>query len=116
MRYVYLLLAGWLLVSCVQPTTTRNITFTLSAKGIPPGSTASVRGGDKPLSWQQDTPMQLDSIAGQYRLTVTMATGYRFTEYKYVVNGQFEFPEGANRKAVFGADKEVVLNDTFNTR
>ena len=61
-------------------------------------------------------PMQLDSVAGEYRLKVEIATGYGFTEYKYVVNGEFEFPDGANRKATFGADKEVVLKDTFNKR
>lgn len=116
MRYIYLLLASFILVSCVQPTVTRDITFTLSANGLPPGSTASLRGGDKPLSWQKDMPMQLDSVAGEYRIKVEIATGYGFTEYKYVVNGEFEFPDGANRKAIFGANKEIVLRDIFNKR
>lgn len=116
MRYIYLLLASCIIASCVQPTVTREITFTLSADGLPPGSVASLRGGDKPLSWQQDMPMQLDSIAGEYRLKVAIVTGYRFTEYKYVVNGEFEFQNGANRKVMFNNDKVIILKDAFNNR
>ncbi|MFP9100640.1 hypothetical protein ACLI09_16440 [Flavobacterium sp. RHBU_24] len=116
MKYIYLMLAALLLASCVQPVTKRTITFTLDAKDLPPGCTAAVRGTDKPLSWKQDTPMQYDSITGHYRLTVEIATGFRFTEYKYVVNGRFEFPDGESRKVVFDEQEKITLADTFDTR
>ena len=60
--------------------------------------------------------MQYDSIAGHYTLTVEIATGFRFTEYKYVVNGVFEFLDDESRKAMFNEQEKIALADTFNTR
>ncbi|MEL1245022.1 hypothetical protein AAEO56_12160 [Flavobacterium sp. DGU11] len=116
MKKIMLLLITLLLYSCVQETRQQVVTFTIDTKGIPPGSSVAVRGGDKPLSWEQDYPLVYDSVSGTYKATVQIATGYLFTEYKYVVNGTFELANEENRRAIFSADGNTVLNDKYNVR
>lgn len=103
-------------VSCVQPVKKHTITFRLSAKGIPSASQVSVVGGDKPLSWDKGLALRYDSLGKNYTATITVLTGYRYTEYKYKVDDSFELEGQGNREATLSTDGNTVLTDTLNVR
>ncbi|NJN34211.1 MAG: hypothetical protein HC817_08155 [Saprospiraceae bacterium] len=45
---------------------------------------------------------------------MTILTGYKFTEVKFVVNDEFELREKDNRKVVYGDSDTTVYNAIFD--
>lgn len=86
-----------LLTGCVQPAYDRTVVYELDVSHVPGLQHVGVRGGDRPLSWEQDTPLTAVVRDSLYRATVTYHTGYLATEVKFTVNGTFELADGANR-------------------
>ena len=86
--------------SCVQKAYDKTVVYKLHTDGIDSIKSVGVRGGDKPLNWENDTPLKVakDSL---YETMVTYHTGYRVTEVKFVVNNDFELQNKANRRVVF---------------
>ncbi|OYU81781.1 MAG: hypothetical protein CFE23_02540 [Flavobacterium sp. BFFFF1] len=103
-----------LLTSCVQPSYNRTVVFELDAKAVKDIKTVGIRGNDKPLNWENDYPMQFDPKDSLYKATVTGKTGYLFTEFKFVVNGDFELKERDNRKVYFKNQDTIVYKATFD--
>ncbi|MBI3234542.1 MAG: hypothetical protein HYZ42_10965 [Bacteroidetes bacterium] len=72
-----------------------------------------IRGNEKPLSWDYDMelkPMVKDSL---YTGTFSLITGYKFTEAKFTVNGQFELNDQSNRKIIFNDNDTTIYEATF---
>jgi len=114
MKYILSALFAALCISCVQPAHVQSVTFSLDAEGVPRGSIVAVRGSDRPLSWDTDTIMEFDSISNRYICTVKIVTGYKFTEYKYVINGGFESLAGGNRRLSFDESRRTIVVDRLN--
>lgn len=84
--------------SCVQKAHDKTVLYCLDARGIKDITSVGIRGNDKPLSWEYDFPMKLDTNDSLYKAFVTTKTGYLTTEIKFVVNGEFELRDSPNRK------------------
>lgn len=108
-----LALLAVLLPGCVQPSADKTVVYLLDVSGHGPVRQVGLRGRDKPLSWEQDVklmPVVPDSL---YRAVVTTRTGYRVTEVKFTLNGEFELPGGANRRVEFGPGDTATYRAQF---
>jgi putative oxidoreductase len=83
--------------ACVQRAYDRTVVYELDVSRVRGVQVVGVRGGDRPLSWERDTPLVPLSADSLYRAVVTYHTGYLATEVKFTVNGSFELANGDNR-------------------
>ncbi|MFP9119004.1 hypothetical protein ACLI08_14530 [Flavobacterium sp. RNTU_13] len=113
MKTKLLIIVAACMASCVQKTEKQTVVFEVAVPGTDGKATnVALRGTDFPLNWQEDKVMVYDSVKKVYRAVVTYNTGYKFTEYKYVVNGVFEMQDKPNRKVKFNDKNYTVLHDT----
>lgn len=109
-----LLLSAAVLAGCVQKTYNKTVVYTLRVEGMKGIQSVGIRGTDKPLNWNADytlTAVKPDSL---YQATITYQTGYKFTEIKFVVNGQFELENAPNRRVVFSDTDTTRYSAVFN--
>lgn len=101
------------ITSCVQKTYQRKVVFNLDVKGIKNVYKVGIRGENKPLNWNQDLELKIgkDSI---YSTTITFETGYKFAQFKFVVNDNFELQEKDNRRIYFVENGTTIVNARFN--
>lgn len=102
------------LASCVQKSSKKTIIIKLNVEGIKNIQSVGIRGSEKPLSWDYDMelkPIIKDSL---YTATFSLVTGYKFTEAKFTINGQFELNEKDNRKIIFSDKETTVYEAKFN--
>ncbi|WP_317173316.1 DoxX family protein [Hymenobacter armeniacus] len=107
-------LAALLLPGCVQPAHDKTVVYLLDVSGHPKVQQVGLRGRDKPLSWDYDlqmTPIIKDSL---YRAVVTTHTGYKVTEVKFAINGDYELKQKANRRIEFGPADTTVYRARFD--
>jgi hypothetical protein len=95
------------LFSCVQKTHSYPVRFVLDVSHIPNVDEVAIRGSNRPLTWENDFPMQPLVKDSLYVADITFVTGYLGAEVKFVVNGQFELPGQENRRFMFD-----TLSDT----
>lgn len=112
MKYLPLFLL-FLAVSCVQPTANQKVRYVVIVPKSMQVSQLSVRGSNQPLSWEQDTPLKKLNDSTFYT-DVVHVTGYTYTEYKFVADGQFERQNQDNRKLTFEADLSTTVQHKFN--
>lgn len=113
--FVFALLA-YALAGCVQKTYRKTVVYRLHTAGVTNAQQVSIRGGDKPLSWDTGTdlrPIAKDSV---YEIAVTYLTGYKFTEVKFTLNGEFELQDQPNRRVVFSEKDTTFYDATFNVK
>lgn len=73
-----------------------------------------IRGNDKPLNWESDYILNKQENDSLYRAIITFNTGYKFTEVKFTINGEFELQNQVNRRIYF-SDKDTGYYDAaFN--
>ena len=109
-----LALLSLLLPGCVQKAADKTVVYLLDVSGHPHVQQVGLRGRDKPLSWDYDlvlTPLKKDSL---YRAVVTTRTGYKITEVKFTLNGEFELKDQDNRRIEFGPRDTAVYRARFN--
>lgn len=102
------------LLSCVQKSGKKTIIVKLNVEGIENIQSVGMRGSEKPLSWDYDLelkPIIKDKI---YTTSFSLITGYKFTEAKFTVNGQFELNDKNNRRIVFSNTDTTVYEATYN--
>lgn len=108
-------LASLLLPGCVQKASDKTVVYLLDVSGHPGGvQQVSLRGRDKSLSRDYDlqlTPIKKDSL---YWAIVTIHTGYKATEVKFTLNGEFELKEKDNRRIEFGLGDTAVFRARFD--
>jgi hypothetical protein len=102
------------LTSCVQKSYKRTVTLLVDVSGNKDIKTVGVRGSDKPLSWDYDTPMQMVKKNSLYTITLSGETGRLCTELKFTINGNFELKEKNNRKVYFSKKDTMVYKATFD--
>jgi putative oxidoreductase len=114
----YNLLFAFLLIvvasSCVQPSAKKTIIARLNVAGKKDIQSVGLRGSEKPLSWDYDlalTPIIKDSL---YEVSFSLVTGYKFTEGKFTINGDFELKDQGNRRIVFGAGDTTIYEAVFD--
>ena len=107
--------AGLLLPGCVQKASDKTVVYLLDGSGHPGGvQQVGLRGRDKPLSRDYDLqliPIKKDSF---YRAIVTTHTGYKATEVKFILNGDFELKEKGRRRIEFGLGDTAVYRAKFD--
>lgn len=111
---LFLALATILLASCVQPSYQKTVRYILHTDQVKDIKSVGIRGGDKPLNWQSDTALTPVKTDSTYQLTVTYLTGYKFTEAKFVINGNFELAEAGNRRIEFSEGDTTVYEAVFD--
>ena len=79
-----------LMTSCVQKSYKRVVVVTLDVSKVKDIKWVGIRGNGKPLSWENDYPMQEVVKDSLYKATIIAETGYLFAEIKCTVNGNFE--------------------------
>ncbi len=106
-------LLSLIITSCVQKTNNQTVVFNLDVKGIKRIKNVGIRGLDKPLSWDYDYKMKIgkDSI---YTASISGETGYRFTEIKFTINGDYELKGQPNRRIVFDNSGVTIYKAKFN--
>jgi hypothetical protein len=103
--------------SCVQKAYEQEVTCVLDVSKIKEKiETVGIRGDGKPLSWDKDLEMKPIKKDSLYAVTVKAKTGYKFAEFKFVVNGKFEFENEDNRRVDFDEDRTTTYNAVFNVR
>ena len=108
---ISLLSVFFVTTSCVQKTTHQKVVFNLDVKGIKNIKKVGLRG-EKPLGWNFDTEMKLgkDSI---YSATIDFETGYKFVQYKFTINEEFELKDKENRRAYFNSKGITTVLEKF---
>jgi hypothetical protein len=108
MKNYSLIIIAIIISSCVQKSSKKTVVVKLNVAGIKNIQTVGIRGNEKPLSWDNDMqlkPIIKDSI---YEATFSLVTGYKFTEAKFTVNGEFELKDKDNRRIIF-SDKDTTV-------
>jgi hypothetical protein len=114
-KVVIVFLATIFCMSCVQKTHKRKVTFILDVSKVKNVQSAGIRGEGKPLSWDTDFPMKELVKDSLYEAVVEGETGYKWTDVKFTVNGEFEFQDQPNREVVFTGE-ETVYKAVFDKR
>lgn len=99
---------------CVQKAYKKTVVFKLNTTNQKNIESVGVRGAEKPLSWQQDLQMSAIKKDTLYVATVSFLTGYKLTEVKFVINGDFELKEKDNRKIVFSNSDTTYYDAVFD--
>ncbi|MDR6157939.1 hypothetical protein QF023_001455 [Chryseobacterium sp. SLBN-27] len=113
-KVVFLIIFGLFIIGCVQKTYKQTVIYTLKTSHPEEIKTVGIRGNDKPLSWDSDTeliPLKKDSL---YQIKITYLTGYKFTEVKFTINGDYELKGMPNRRIDFNPSGTTHYNATFN--
>lgn len=111
---LFIIALFFVLTGCVQKSSKKTIIVKLNVEDIKGVQKVGIRGSEKPLSWDYDMelkPIKKDTL---YVATFSLITGYKFTEAKFTVNGQFELNEKDNRKIVFNDRDTIVYEAKFN--
>jgi hypothetical protein len=101
--------------SCVQKAYKKTVVVTLLVPNNKNIKTVGIRGEGNPLSWDKDYEMKPVVKDSLYTATVTGTTGYKFSEIKFTVNGEFELQDKPNRRVVFAEGDTTFYNAVFNT-
>ena len=112
--YICSIIITLLACSCVQKTYKKTVVYQLLTPNDTAITKVSVKGSDKPLSWQQDSVLTAVVKDSLYTVTITTTTGYKFTEVKFLVNGVFELQNQNNRRVVFADGDTTYYRAVFN--
>ena len=112
-----ILISTILVTGCVQKSYKRTVVFTVDVSKIKKIKMVGIRGENKPLSWNSDLEMTEIIKDSLYKATVTFETGYKFAQFKFTVNNDFEFQDQDNRRIIFDEKKDTTFfKATFNKR
>lgn len=110
-----ILIVNLLFLSCVQKTYNKTVIYTLKIIGMKDIKSVGIRGNDKPLNWDKDYESKVIKKDSLYRAVVTYKTGYKFTEAKFTVNGEFELQNNPNRRIEFSNSDTTFYEATYNS-
>jgi putative oxidoreductase len=101
--------------NCVQKTFTKTVVYTLRVDSTQEITSVGIRGTDKPLDWNTDYELKEIQKGVLYQAVVTYHTGYKFTEAKFTLNGEFELQNDPNRRIAFSDSDTTYYEATFNS-
>lgn len=113
-NFILLAFVATLLSACVQKTQQQKVTYTLDVSQVKNIETVGIRGSDSPLSWEADLEMKPVVKDSLYQVEVSYFTGYKVTEVKFTVNGNFELQNRENRVVRFGENGETEVRAVFD--
>ncbi len=111
---LFIITAALTLSGCVQKSSKKTIVVMLNVEGLKNVQSVGIRGNEKPLSWDYDMELKPIIIDSLYSATFSLLTGYKFTEAKFTVNGQFELNEKSNRRIIFSNKDTTVYEAKFD--
>ena len=100
------------LSSCKKKSSQKTIIVKLDVGSLDSVQTVGIRGEDKPLSWDYDMELKPAVKDSLYTVVFSLVTGYKFTEVKFTVNGQFELQEKDNRR-IFFTDLDTTIYEAI---
>ena len=110
------LIFGLSLMSCVQQTHIKKVTFELDMRSVADFETVGIRGDIKPLSWQET--IVLNDIDGDsiYTTSLEFDTASNQLNFKFVINDEeFELEGQNNRVLPFEyKPEELKYNSSFD--
>jgi putative oxidoreductase len=114
-KYIFSsILTVLILSSCVQKSYQRTVVLLLDVSKVKDIKSVGIRGNGKPLSWDQDYPMQEVVKDSLYKAVITTQTGFLFAELKFTVNGNFELKDKDNRRIYFDKNGTTVYKAKFD--
>ncbi len=111
---LFLFVSFLFITSCVQKTYKKTVVFELDTKDVKNIKTVGVKGNDKPLNWNYVKEMTAVKKDTTYSIALTFLTGYKFTEVKFSINGDFELKDKGNRRIEFSDKDTTVYKAVFN--
>lgn len=109
-KYSLLLLTAFaLFAGCVQPTVEKTVLVQLVVRGKVGIKTVGIRGDGNPLSWDEDhflEPVVVDSL---YETSFKSRTGFLYTEYKFTVDGVYEWKGDPARRIYYKQAGDTIL-------
>jgi hypothetical protein len=100
--------------SCVQKSSKKTVIVKLNTASIKDIKSVGMRGSEKPLSWDYDLDLKPIIKDTLYEASFSLVTGYKFTEGKFTINGNFEFNDKDNRRILFSEEDTTVYEATYN--
>lgn len=103
--------------SCVQKTFKHTVVFMVDVSKVENIQKVGIRGENKPLSWNTDSPMTAVQNDSLYKTSITFKTGYKFVACKFTINDEFEFQDQQNRRVDFSNKNDTTYyKAVFNSR
>jgi hypothetical protein len=100
--------------NCVQKSSKKTVIVRLNVAGNTDIKSVGMRGAEKPLSWDNDLELKPIIKDTLYEGSFSVVTGYKFTEGKFTVNGNFELKNKDNRRIVFTEKDTTIYQAKFN--
>lgn len=113
-KIVLLIISCFIMSGCVQKAYKQTVIYTLKVPAQTEVKSIGIRGNDKPLSWEQDTRLEKINGDNVYQAKVTYLTGYKLTEVKFTLNGEYELQNMPNRRVEFKNSGITYYNAVFN--
>jgi hypothetical protein len=109
-----LILIAISITSCVQKSSKKTVVAQLNVSGIKDIKAVGLRGNEKPLSWDYDVELKPIITDTLYEASFSLITGYKFTECKFTINGDFELKDKGNRRIVFSEKDTTIYQCVYN--
>jgi hypothetical protein len=100
--------------SCVQKSSKKTVIVRLNVGGNTDIKSVGMRGAEKPLSWDNDLELKPIIKDTLYEGSFSIVTGYKFTEGKFTINGNFELNDKDNRRIVFSEKDTTIYEAIYN--
>lgn len=94
--------------ACVQQAFLKTVIVTLSVSNKSNIKKVGIRGEGNPLSWNKDIEMKEVIKDSVYTATVQTMTAYKFSEIKFVIDGEWELKEKPNRRVMFSEKSDTT--------
>ena len=116
MKLIKLLPILLIMISCVQETHLKTITFKVDMNDIENVSEVGIRGSFTSNPWKKTIFFSDEDSDGIYEGTLSLKTAHSRVEFKFVnQNDQFELQDQNNRSIEFESKPEIILyEDVFN--
>lgn len=110
MKYIKLLLILVLMISCVQETHLKTVTYKVDMNGFENVDKVGIRGAFTDNPWQETIYFTDDDNDGIFEGTITQKTAQNSVEFKFVnQDDQFELKDQGNRRINFEYKPETIL-------
>ena len=98
----------------MQKTNRQTVIYSLKIVGFQNIRSVGVKGNNNPLSWDNETVLKEIVKDSLYQTTIIHFTGFKFTEVKFIVNGEMELLNLENRRVNFEPEAITKYEATFN--
>ncbi|MFN4314629.1 MAG: hypothetical protein ACK4E0_10075 [Chitinophagaceae bacterium] len=112
LKFKAVLLACMLLsvaTSCVQKTVEKTVLVQVLVHGKTGIEKLGIRGEGNPLSWYEDRLLQPVVADSLYETSFISKTGFLYTEYKFTLNGDFEWEDGPARRIYYNQPGDTIF-------